>query len=593
MHTRILLAAGVAFLLILIIGLSPLATHGAPATPLYPSDNERIGVDVTTSINNFDVSLLHAGWYANWNAMASPARPDGMKFVQTIRTCDPSHGCAFPYYRPSGDTLISIVEATPGSLWLVGNEPDCPFQDSVFPEHYARIYHDVYTTIKTADPTATVAIGGMVQATPLRMKWLNAVWDYYQQIYGEAMPVDVWNIHTFVLREVRNEYDCDGLGDWGAGIPPGLLDNCGMLSKTSDLDRMDIFNEEVRRFRSWMKEHGQRNKPLIVSEYGILFNQEMGYGYERVRDYMLNTFNYFLNTRDRNIGYPADDYRLVQQWAWYSLDDDDFTHWGTYWGALFDPHTHQIKQLGVEFGKYAESLMPDFDLTGMRITYTPTYGISSTLGLLATVSNLGGTSYVTSTVRIDDGRASVTLPLIPPVQKHDLAWVPITYPIKISAPITLTMTVNPDNYPREVNRENNTILKHISVNLAGGNLTYELPEKHSAHPSVTLTVSVRNTGDVIIPESEVEFGIGEPGTNALGLVMLPSLGPEQQESVSLVWPDAPAGRHQVWAWVDPQNSIHESLETDNVLTADAMILSPTHWLYLPVGAKMGSSEASG
>ena len=37
---------------------------------------------------------------------------------------------------------------------------------------------------------------------------------------------------------------------------------------------------------------------------------------------MTQTFDLFLYGTDSEIGYPADDYRLVQAWAWYSLSDD-------------------------------------------------------------------------------------------------------------------------------------------------------------------------------------------------------------------------------------------------------------------------------
>ena len=94
-----------------------------------------------------------------------------------------------------------MVDSHPGSLWLVGNEPDCIWQDNVLPGDYAHVYHQIYTAIKGRDPTALVSPGGIVQPTPLRLQWLDRVLPEYRDVNGVQMPVDVWNIHNAILRE--------------------------------------------------------------------------------------------------------------------------------------------------------------------------------------------------------------------------------------------------------------------------------------------------------------------------------------------------------------------------------------------------------
>ena len=602
-------------LLLVFLALFPLEGSAAQDT-LFPSDNERFGFGVTTDITQFDVSQLHAGWYVNWGAAPSSPHPDGLIYVQILRLCDPDyHSCPPPYYTPNGESLARIVHANPGVLWLVGNEPDCPYQDSVGPERYARIYHDVYNTLKSLDPSAQVGIGGMVQASPLRMKWLNRVWSAYQQTYGSIMPVDVWNVHAFVLREVRPGHLCDGRGAWGAGIPPGLDDNCGMLVGVDDLDRMDIFDQQIRRFRQWMKNHGQQDKPLIVSEYGILFNQELGYGYERVRDYMLGTFDYFLNTKDQSIGYPEDDFRLVQRWAWYSLDDDNFG-WGTTWSALFDPHTHQINQLGLDFGKYTAPLVRSYvDLTpdSINLVSAPVYGEKTAVDVRTSVFNWGNSQSPASAVRVSTGGVQEKDSYLPPVPRRYAgeATSSTKFSLLVSGPTTLTVKVDPNNIVPESREGNNTATMSLTVNLSAGNLisnprvpfvgSHAAFSRHSQdreslgnniffptvsitrRTSVTLSLSVRNRGDVIIPQPEVQFGLGKPGMDVLGTVSLPALAPGEEKSASLVWPDAPAGTHRVWAWVDPQNEVREGNETDNISTLDLLI--STRQVYLPLGMK--------
>ncbi|NIN69719.1 MAG: hypothetical protein GTO63_34555, partial [Anaerolineae bacterium] len=99
-----------------------------------------------------------------------------------------------------------------------------------------------------------------------------------------------------------------------------------------------------------MKERGERNKPLIVSEYGILMPEEYGFPYEKVREFMYGTFDYFMTATDQALGYPADGNRLVQRWAWYSLSDTNYPT-----GNLFDPDTGLITPLGLAYGSYTSS----------------------------------------------------------------------------------------------------------------------------------------------------------------------------------------------------------------------------------------------
>ncbi|MCB0032575.1 MAG: hypothetical protein KDE51_01035, partial [Anaerolineales bacterium] len=119
------------------------------------------------------------------------------------------------------DELDAVIAQRPGSYWLVGNEMDVKWQDNVTPERYAEIYHEVYTFIKARDASARVAIGGVSQPTPLRRAYLDRVLNHYQNTYGAKMPIDVWNVHAFILREEA--------GSWGVDVPPGMSGAGGML----------------------------------------------------------------------------------------------------------------------------------------------------------------------------------------------------------------------------------------------------------------------------------------------------------------------------------------------------------------------------
>ena len=75
---------------------------------------------------------------------------------------------------------------------------------------------------------------------------------------------------------------------------------------------------------------------------------EYGFPPDRVVTFLRGSFDLFLRLRDPVMGDPGDDYRLVQQWAWYSLAD---TRYPT--GNLFDPEAKVLTPVGVAFPTYA------------------------------------------------------------------------------------------------------------------------------------------------------------------------------------------------------------------------------------------------
>jgi hypothetical protein len=258
-----------------------------------------------------------------------------MEFAQMIQV----RGTSF---FPSGQDLERVVRDNPGSLWLIGNEPDVMWQDNAAPTDYAQVYHEAYAFLKERDPACQVAIAGVSQATPLRLQYLDMILEAYRDLYGEMIPVDVWNVHGYILREER--------GSWGVDIPAGISVDEGRLYEIDDHDNMEIFSEQIVAFRRWMRDKGERDKPLIVSEYGVVMPADYGFRYERVRDFMYATFDYFLTASDVSLGYPADGNRLVQRWAWYSLSDTVYPT-----GNLFDPDTGQITPLGLAYSSYTSS----------------------------------------------------------------------------------------------------------------------------------------------------------------------------------------------------------------------------------------------
>ena len=311
------------------------------------------------------------GWEVDFSAHSLGNRIPGAEYAQVIKVLQ--HRTAGGVYSSGFDVNPPLTEAGLGALigynrgylWMVGNEPDrgpinpaSPnrVQDDTFPEVYATAYHDIYAFIKSHDPTAQVANAGLVEVTPGRLQYLETVWTTYLNNYGTTMPVDVWNMHIYVLPEANHlgtlpnniasvakgsplatalkegTYTTNALGQ-SYCTPPG---NVGYYC-TAVHDSIPEFGKQVTAMRAWMAEHGQQSKPLILSEFGLLYpydpaeNPSGCWVYDefgkcftptRVANFLTDSFNYLNTTTDPILGDPLDNNRMVQQWLWFSLNND-------------------------------------------------------------------------------------------------------------------------------------------------------------------------------------------------------------------------------------------------------------------------------
>ena len=365
--------------------LPSIASSGIPADEKLC----RLGVGGTSAIAAYPIRALRLGWYLDWTTTPNPARPDDIAYHPMIRLAQV--GLDAYTSEPPLDDLPQIVAGRRGALWFIGNEPDrVAWQDSIEPGLYARAYHDLYFAIKQADPTAQVAIGAVVQPTPLRLQYLDKVLHEYERLYGRpapdepAMPVDVWNIHAFILQErscVAYPADC-----WGAEIPPGVDATEGMLYTIDDHDSLVIFKGFIETFRQWMADRGYRDRPLILTEFGILMPEDYGFGPARVNAFMSGAFE-FLNSATGPNGYAPDNNRLVQSWAWYSLDDDLAN------GRLFDASTRQRTVFGDNFAALAARIPGDVNLQPIRASAARQAGSDAEqVTLSLTVANNGNSA---------------------------------------------------------------------------------------------------------------------------------------------------------------------------------------------------------
>lgn len=297
-----------------------------------------------------------SGWYIDFGTEpASKETPYSAEHVNLIRLSQnkDSNGNRLDAYKykPSANALRQMVSTHKGQLWLIGNEVDrVHAQDDIFPQLYAKAYHEIYHLIKNADPTAQVANSGLVEVTPGRLQYLDIVWDTYFDLYGQPMPVDVWNAHIYILpeRQPNGEPSMMASIALGTDINLGIFQNRGTLVPAcenpydntycnAEQDSIPIFQKQIKDMRRWMKEHGQQNKPLIITEYSLLFpyysengcvEDEYGncFTQQRVSNYMMETMDWMSSQKNYSLGFAGDDYKLVQQWLWFSAYSDGVGH---------------------------------------------------------------------------------------------------------------------------------------------------------------------------------------------------------------------------------------------------------------------------
>ena len=132
-----------------------------------------------------------------------------------------------------------------------------------------------------------------------------------------------------------------------------------------------------------MADRGYQERPLIITEYGVLMPTDYGFPPSRVNAYMNGTFD-FLSTATGPTGFSADKGRLVQAWAWYSLADQNFNGW------LYNSQTKARSPYGDNFAGYTALVAPAVNLTPIKIWAEPVGGASmQTVTLVAEVSSNG------------------------------------------------------------------------------------------------------------------------------------------------------------------------------------------------------------
>jgi hypothetical protein len=329
----------------------------------------RFGITSPQGADGYDIASMGVGSYLDWGAVTNPSLPTGVEYIRVLRVRD-------DVYPQTLANLPAWVQANPGGVWVVGNEPDTTYgnQDALIPEGYADRYYELATIIRNLDPSARITFGSVVQPTPIRIRYLNRAWDQLVAEAGSSTAasrlIDFWSIHSFILNEQ--------VGGWGTGIPPGFEHDYAdavIITDFADTYSIVIFQERVIAFRNWMASIGERDKPLWITEYGSLFPPEDppgGPNYYNVSDedtaaFMLATFDFMLSATDAQTGLPTDGNLLVQRWFWYSLNDYPYN----FGGSIYDPRDGSTTWVGEAFINYQSDNLVQPDLFPASLSIAP------------------------------------------------------------------------------------------------------------------------------------------------------------------------------------------------------------------------------
>jgi hypothetical protein len=307
-------------------------------------------------VESYDLPTVGVGYYLDWSHKRSPAVPGYIKYVNILSVSDHA-------YHSDLVSLQAHVENDRGAVWVVGNEPDnnTGSQDDIYPETYAERFFELATVIRRSDPTAKITFGTIIMPTTLRIMYLQRSWNRLVELAGSRASasalIDIWTPHGFLINEEApspaNPHP------WGSGIPLGLADEAHHqeVIDITQMINLEMFKTRMLRFRQFMKDNGEQNKPLWLTEWGTLAPSQNppGSAYQyyttpeiETAKYFTDTVNWMETATDPNLGLPADQNRLFQKWFWYSLNDPLY-HFG---GTLVDPLTLKTTTVGSTFFNY-------------------------------------------------------------------------------------------------------------------------------------------------------------------------------------------------------------------------------------------------
>lgn len=237
------------------------ARHTSP--PLFDT---KFGVGIGDAPLSADqLSQLGPVWYMDWS-WSKPAVPGHQRLY--VINCDE--------VDRQGRQIAAAMKASGASWWALGNEPNDPNQDNRTPEEYARLYL-TFEDWAEAAPRCGILPAGIANAD---WQWAEQFRQSFFKQFGRYPRVDGWNIHNYILETGLDPYDSAE------------------------------FARRIEAFRRWMTSIGDKDKPLFLTEFGVLYgNGCCGRPIdppEKLQQFMLSTVEWLEHSGQ------------VQAWAWFA-----------------------------------------------------------------------------------------------------------------------------------------------------------------------------------------------------------------------------------------------------------------------------------
>lgn len=287
------------------------------------------GSQTSRSVDEMQWRELGVSWYLDWDYRGGPR--EGLEYLGLIGAYGEQ------YSEARCDRLKEEIRKNPQKfpdrmIWAIGNEifyqpQSDPFTPATYPAHYKAFYD----CLKSINPTFRVSPGAIVgtkeyfkQFGKYNEELYREMLTNYQNQFGTNMPIDIFVSHAYLMN-YDNEADPNN------------------------------FKEEVRRQRQIMKDYGWQDKELWIAEFGVL---RPGSGEQvTLSRFMDGTIRYLMTDeqKDLSLGNPQDDFRLVQRFAWFILNEDKGGVWYYAHSALAETNTGQLTPLGLKYKQLIES----------------------------------------------------------------------------------------------------------------------------------------------------------------------------------------------------------------------------------------------
>ena len=202
--------------------------------------------------------------------------------------------------KPDRGAILAAMRAGgPSAWWSLGNEPNDPHQDNVSAEEYAGLYALFENWAAAA--RCHVVPAGIANAD---WNWAAAFREAFRRQIGRYPRVDAWNIHNYILEPGLDPYDGKE------------------------------FQRRILAFRRWMESIGDGGKPLLLTEFGVLYGSGCcGRPVDppaRVQAFLRESVDWLAQSGQ------------VSAWSWFATDA------GPYNGSLLTP-TGELNALGQQY----------------------------------------------------------------------------------------------------------------------------------------------------------------------------------------------------------------------------------------------------